>query len=153
MRITESEPMGLFLYGIKSPVTKDRYLRRLGHFFDFMELQGKIDDQAKSLITQIKENEPTWISTKIMNYIQYHKERAERGELSDATVRNYYKPVKLFLDMNEVVLPWKKITRGLPRGRKFASDRAPTIDEIKVRCIVQTKFNRSFDKIINGFSD
>jgi len=131
MRITESEPMGLFLYGIKSPVTKDRYLRRLGHFFDFMEFQGSIDDQAKSLIAQIKEHEPTWISTKIMNYIQYHKERAERGELSEATVRNYYKPVKLFLDMNEVTLPWKKITRGLPRGRKFASDRAPTIDEIQ----------------------
>jgi len=33
--------------------------------------------------------------------------------------------------MNDVVLNWKKITRGLPRGREAANDRAPTVDEIK----------------------
>jgi hypothetical protein len=33
--------------------------------------------------------------------------------------------------MNDILIPWKKITRGLPKGRKFADDRAPTIDEIR----------------------
>ena len=33
--------------------------------------------------------------------------------------------------MNDLVLNWKKITRGLPRGRRAANDRAPTIDEIQ----------------------
>ena len=33
--------------------------------------------------------------------------------------------------MNDIVIPWKKITRGLPKGRKFADDRAPAIDEIR----------------------
>jgi hypothetical protein len=32
--------------------------------------------------------------------------------------------------MNDILIPWKKITRGLPKGRKYADDRAPTIDEI-----------------------
>jgi hypothetical protein len=32
--------------------------------------------------------------------------------------------------MNDIFIPWKKITRGLPRGRKFADDRAPSIEEI-----------------------
>jgi len=27
--------------------------------------------------------------------------------------------------------PWKKITRGLPKERRYAADRAPTIEEIK----------------------
>jgi hypothetical protein len=30
-----------------------------------------------------------------------------------------------------ISIPWKKITRGLPRGRKFADGRAPTTDEIQ----------------------
>jgi hypothetical protein len=33
--------------------------------------------------------------------------------------------------MNDLALNWKKIARGLPRGRKAANDRAPTMDEIR----------------------
>ena len=33
--------------------------------------------------------------------------------------------------MNDLILNWKKITRGLPRGRRAANDRAPTMEEIK----------------------
>ena len=33
--------------------------------------------------------------------------------------------------MNDVVLNWKKIARGLPRAGKAANDRAPTIEEIR----------------------
>jgi hypothetical protein len=32
--------------------------------------------------------------------------------------------------MKDIVITWKKITRGLPRARRFADDRAPTPDEI-----------------------
>jgi hypothetical protein len=28
-------------------------------------------------------------------------------------------------------IPWKKITRGLPKGKKYADDRIPTIEEIR----------------------
>ena len=33
--------------------------------------------------------------------------------------------------MNDILIPWKKITRGLPRGRKYADDRAPSLEEIQ----------------------
>ena len=33
--------------------------------------------------------------------------------------------------MNDILISWKRITRGLPRGRKWADDRAPTMDEIR----------------------
>jgi len=33
--------------------------------------------------------------------------------------------------MSDVPISWKKITRGLPKVRSFADDRAPTIDEIR----------------------
>src|SRR5215203_663130 len=36
--------------------------------------------------------------------------------------------------MADVSIPWEKITRGLPRGRRYADDRAPTLEEIRNLC-------------------
>jgi len=36
----------------------------------------------------------------------------------------------LFCDVCDIAVPWKKITRGLPKGRQASNDRAPTIEEI-----------------------
>ena len=32
--------------------------------------------------------------------------------------------------MNDIVITWKKITRGLPKASRFADDRVPTLEEI-----------------------
>jgi hypothetical protein len=47
------------------------------------------------------------------------------------TVRNYVKSIKLFCDMADLRIPWAKIARGLPRAKRFADDRAPTLQEIR----------------------
>jgi hypothetical protein len=36
----------------------------------------------------------------------------------------------MFCEVTDIIIPWKKITRGLPRGKRYADDRSPTIDEI-----------------------
>jgi hypothetical protein len=36
--------------------------------------------------------------------------------------------------MTDISIPWKKITRGIPRGRRYAEDRAPTIEEVRKIC-------------------
>ena len=36
--------------------------------------------------------------------------------------------------MSDITIPWKKITRGLPKMRRHADDRAPTIEEIQKIC-------------------
>jgi hypothetical protein len=54
-----------------------------------------------------------------------------RKEITGATVRNYIKSIKLFCEMADIPIPWKKITRGLPTGRRYADDRIPTIEEIR----------------------
>jgi hypothetical protein len=33
--------------------------------------------------------------------------------------------------MADLAIAWKKTTRGLPRGRRYADDRIPTIEELK----------------------
>ncbi|MDQ3836284.1 MAG: site-specific integrase, partial [Thermoproteota archaeon] len=60
------------------------------------------------------------------------KERVSNEEISPATLRNYIKAVKLFCEMNDIIITWKKITRGLPKARRFADDRAPTLDELEM---------------------
>jgi hypothetical protein len=44
-------------------------------------------------------------------------ERVNRKEIVIATVRGYLKSAKLFCEIAELPIAWKRITRGLPRGR------------------------------------
>jgi hypothetical protein len=59
------------------------------------------------------------------------KERVERKEITAGTMKNRYQAVKLFCEMADIAISWKKISRGIPRVRKFADDRAPIIEEIQ----------------------
>ena len=66
-----------------------------------------------------------------MSFIEFQRQRVKRNEISESTITNYYKATKLFCGMNDIILNWKKISRGLPSGRRTAIDRAPTIEEIR----------------------
>jgi hypothetical protein len=46
-------------------------------------------------------------------------------------LQNYLKTIKFFCETTDISIPWKKITRGLPKGKRYADDRAPTLEEIK----------------------
>lgn len=65
------------------------------------------------------------------NIFTIPKDRVQKGEITAATLRNFVKSIKLFCESSEIQIPWKKITRGLPRARQAANDRAPTIEEIQ----------------------
>ena len=131
MSVSELEPLETFLYAIKSDATKSKYKSRLKNFFDYLEIPGNLEAKSKLFIVKAIKKENSWVSANLMKFLSYQKERVERGEITYGTVRNYYKPIKLFLEMNEIELSWKKIARGLPKGRKHAADRAPTIQEIQ----------------------
>jgi len=51
-------------------------------------------------------------------------------EIKASTLRNNIKPIKLFLEQIDIDIPWKRLTRGMPRERKYANDRAPKLEEI-----------------------
>ena len=36
----------------------------------------------------------------------------------------------MFCDVTDITIQWKKITRGLPKRKRYADDRAPTLEEI-----------------------
>jgi hypothetical protein len=86
-----------------------------------------------------------WAFGWIVKFILYHKARYERKEITGGTLRNYYKPLRVFCEANDIAIGWLKITRGLPKPRKFAQDRAPTNDEI---CKVMTYPDRRIKPIV-----
>jgi hypothetical protein len=125
------EPLTIFRDALPNLVTRDRYEKRLDQFFEFMNLKGEtLESRARLFATKCKRNH-SWAMSEIMSYMRYQKERAEKDEISTATLQNYYKPIKLFCEMNDITLTWKKITRTLPKRKGHASDRIPTIEEIK----------------------
>ena len=45
---SDSNAWTLYLYAMKSPVTRDKYQKRLGKFFDFLGLEGYSTIEEKS---------------------------------------------------------------------------------------------------------
>jgi integrase len=125
------DPYSLFLYAMNSPVTRDRYTTRLQRFFSFIGIEGATIQERCRLFAEKGRNDSNWAFRSIVSFVQIQKERVDRKEITGSTIRNYVKAIKLFTEMNDILISWKKITRGLPKGRKWADDRSPTIEEIR----------------------
>lgn len=99
--------MAMFLYPIKAEETRRQYTSKLKVFFDYTGLQGKLEVQAKQFVAMaIKE--PGWAITYLMRFITLQKERVGKKEITEATLRNYYKPIRLFCEMNDIQIAWKR---------------------------------------------
>ncbi len=127
------DPLQHFSYALRAPETKRQYPKRLETFMDFVHFEGDLKQQAKGLKEKIKKD-PEWFKASLIRFFEYQKERARKNEIAFCTISNYYKAIKLFVDMNfdTPIINWKKITKGIPSGRKSANDRAPTMEELKI---------------------
>lgn len=99
-------------------------------FLDFMSFQGELEEQARIFLAAARNN-PPWVQDNFMRFISYHTQKVRRGEKAAGSVINYYRAFKLFCEMNDLQLNWRKISKGLPKARKSSNDRAPTVSEIK----------------------
>jgi len=122
-------PISDFLDVRLAKLTRQEYIYKLKMFFDSLGLKGSLDEQSREFLTRTKKDRE-WAQNGLKYFIRDKKRRAENGELSESTIRNFYKPVKLFCKVHEILLSWDKITMMLPEGRRFANDRAPTHEEI-----------------------
>jgi hypothetical protein len=99
-------------------------------FLNFIDISGPSLQEKLYNLYEKSKSDTEWLQDSLIDFIVFQKERASRGEIKESTIPNYYKPVKLFCDMNNIIINWKLVTRGMPRGNHAADDRAPTIDEI-----------------------
>jgi hypothetical protein len=113
---SSSDPYSLFVYALNSPVSRERYTTRLRWFFSHIGLsEGSMEERCRAFVERAHKDNG-WVLQSLIRFLNMYKERFDKREIAGATIRNYVKAVKLFCEMNDVVLPWKKITRGLPRG-------------------------------------
>lgn len=127
---TVEDPYSLFVFAMNAAQTREKYITRLDRFFRFINVQGNTIEEKCRSFAEAARKDMKWVLNNILRFLQLYKERVERKEISGATLRNYIKTIKLFCELNDILIPWKKITRGLPRGRKYADDRSPTMEEI-----------------------
>ena len=117
-----SDPYSLFLNAIKSSETREKYDRRLLIFLNFLKIPGLTMKERCIFLTDESKKNSQWIINGIVAYIIYQRNRLERKEITGATLFNYLKAIKLFCEMTDISIPWKKITRGIPRGRRYAEE-------------------------------
>ncbi len=125
--------MSRFMYALKSQETRRQYPQRPRIFLDFLDLHSdSLEEEASQFLDKVSQNS-RWFEDQFMDFIDFQFGRVRKGEISESTIRNYYKATKLFCEMNDVSMSinWKRISRGLPRGKQAANDRAPTREEIQ----------------------
>ncbi len=127
----ELDPYLLFVNSIRSKQTRRKYQGRLKSFFDYIELPNTtLDERCRIFVNKSKEN-PKYSLNCAFRFVIYLKEKMERKEIVVSTIYNYLKSIKLLCEINDIQINWKKIKSGLPKERKYAEDRAPTIEEIQ----------------------
>ena len=119
--------MVAFTYESKASESRRQYPSRFKIFLDCLNLRGSIEEQADQFYLEAI-NDVQWCEQSLMAFVEYQKERPKRGNISDCTIPNYSRATKLFCD---IILNWKKISRGLPRAGNAPNDRATSIEEIK----------------------
>jgi integrase len=123
--ILKGKSIEIFREAVRSPYTLDPYERRLITFLNFMDMT------PDKLVSFAKKN-PQKMEMKLILFINSQKKRVVAKEITDSTVSNLLKAIRLLLEMNDAnQINWKKVKRILPGSRRFALDRIPTIDEIR----------------------
>ncbi len=101
-------------------------------FFDFVGMEGKTIEEKSALFIKKSESEGNQrIFNNVLKFMLFQINKVNRKEIVGSTVQNYLKSVKLFCEMADININWKKITRGLPKGKSYADDRIPTDHEIQ----------------------
>ncbi|TVP41182.1 site-specific integrase [Candidatus Nitrosocosmicus arcticus] len=131
----DDSPTSLFLSLLRAPESKRQYPPRLQVFFNFLGLEGDIENQSKVFVNEFKKDneDDRLLQKKLLSFSRSQRERVDNKEISPSTVPNYFKAIKLFCQANNLSskVEWKLISKSLPLGFQASDDRAPTLEEIQ----------------------
>ncbi len=110
----------LYLFALKSPLTREKYQKRMEKFFDFVGLEGKtVEEKSLSFVGKSHLEGNQWVFNSVLKFMLYQIDRVNKKEIVGSTVQNYLKSVKLFCDMADINIHWKKISRGTSKRKKL----------------------------------
>ncbi|MDH5417319.1 MAG: site-specific integrase [Nitrosopumilus sp.] len=112
-----------FLKGFHSESTKESYCKKLVQFLEFHK-----NMTADKLIQLAKKN-PKKVQHMIIDYVEEKK-----SFTSGSTLQQTRAALKHFFEMNDIEegINWSKISKIIPHAKKTGSDRAPTVEEIRL---------------------
>ena len=120
--MTEERCVQLFLASINSDVTKREYLKNLDRFRTFTKIK------KYSELLKIKEKK---LQAIVEDYVLYLRETAHPN-----SIPAIYYPIQTFLEMNDIMINFKKIRRLFPAKVKTAVERGWTVEEIRKMLLV-----------------
>lgn len=100
--LLQGESFELFSAVVRTPATRDPYERKLLGFLKRVNLS------PDGLVQFAKEN-PSAAEKKIISLLSQDRLKIERREITAGAVNNWLKAVRLFLEMNDILVNWKKI--------------------------------------------
>lgn len=127
----------LFKRGIRAKKTLEYYERGLYHFCDYLQLTTEqIVEKCGPFVKKNGKSRPNVeglmeFQRHFENYVLVLQERVDAGEIKPTTCGTLVAPVKLFADMNDIVVNWKKISRLLPHSDLVAADEAYSRKQIR----------------------
>jgi hypothetical protein len=125
-------PYAKFKMALKSKEVKRQYPNLLEKFMDFCRFEGaNIEQKATNFHLFAKSKSQEELEDLVIKFILLQTERIDKGEITSGTLRNYLKALKLFCKMNRIVIFWDIISHSIPKVKKHANDRIPTVEEIK----------------------
>src|SRR5215218_1389952 len=74
---TTTDPWMLFLYALKAPATKEKYIQRLIKFLDFLGYQGTKEEKARAFAAQAKAD-PVYAFNSVLKFFQSKREEIDR---------------------------------------------------------------------------
>jgi integrase len=118
--------------GLPSQRTKDGYKSNFSKFLSYLQLDDdlKLSEQAQIFLDKAKQDE-VWAQNQVISFLIALDQGQGRRKLAAGTIKNYYKAIKLFCDLNRIILGWKRILRYIGRTRKVANDRIPSPVEMR----------------------
>ena len=132
------KPLELFEQGIRSPMTLGTYRRFLRlTLCDIMEelLEGSFEERVEQLVRRIREN-PEWGVDLMLSLSRALRARCllphdDPNYFNPESFGNYFKPLKKLLDMNDVMIPWKRVYATYPEADNVQESRGWTRSEIQ----------------------
>lgn len=134
----DDSPLELFRQGIRAEETLTKYTSTLRRILcDMLEdvLEGTFEQRAAQLVAEGKKN-PDYVRNILLLISKKQKERTclprdDPDYFNPSSMRNFFKPIKKLLDMNDITMSWKRVYATFPEIDNVQESHGWTREEIR----------------------